>query len=152
MPDGRWQEVNIDFKEPLPSGQYLMVMIGSYSRYPEIEIVSSTATQKVIPKIDPIFSRHGVPRKAKSDNGPPFDSKDFAQYMHVIGVEHSTSTPLWPQGNAEVKAFMKPLGKALATAQAEQRSWSQEFSRFFIELSYNPSFFNKGSTSSTFIQ
>ena len=77
MVDGPWQEVNIDFKGPLPSGQYLLVIIGSYSRYPKVEIISSTAAQKVIPKIDTIFSRHGVPRKAKSDNGPPFDSEDF---------------------------------------------------------------------------
>ena len=56
--------------------------------------------------------------------------------MHVIGVEHST--PLWPQGNAEVEAFMKPLGKALATAQAEQRSWSQELSRFSLSYRTTP--------------
>ena len=78
MPDGPWQEVNINFKGPLPSGQYLLVIIDSYSWYPEVEIVSSTASQKVIPKIDTIFSRHGMPQKARSDNGPPFDSEDFA--------------------------------------------------------------------------
>ena len=138
MPDGPWQEVNIDFKGPLPSGQYLLVIIYSYFQYPEVEIVSSTAAQKVIPKIDTIFPRHRVPRKAKSDNGPPFDSEDFARYMHVIGVEHSASTPLWPQGNAEVEAFMKPLGRALATAQAEQCSWSQELSRFLLSYRTTP--------------
>ena len=39
MLDGPWQEINIDFKGPLPSGQYLLVIIDSYSRYPEVEIV-----------------------------------------------------------------------------------------------------------------
>ena len=72
VPDQPWQEVNIDVKGPLPSVQYLLVIIDSYSWYPEVEIVSSTAAQKVIPKIDTIFSRHGVPRKAESDNGSPF--------------------------------------------------------------------------------
>ena len=58
--------------------------------------------------------------------------------MHVIGVEHSTSTPLWPQGNAEVEAFMKPLGKASATAQAEQRSLSRELIRFLLSYRTTP--------------
>ena len=70
MPDGLWEKVNIDFKGALPSGQYLLVIIDSYSLYTEVEIVSSTAAQKVIPKIDIIFSRHRIPQKAKSDNGP----------------------------------------------------------------------------------
>ena len=78
----------------------------------------------------------------------PFDSKDFARYMHVIRVEHSTLTLLWPQGSTEVEAFMKPLGKALATAQAEQPSWSQELSRFLLSYHTTLHSSTKGSTSS----
>ena len=53
-------------------------------------------------------------------------------------MEHSTSALLWPQGNAEVEAFMTPLSKALVTAQAEQCSWSQELSPFLLRYHTTP--------------
>ena len=36
-----------------------------------------------------------------------------------MGIQQTTSTPFWPQGNAEVEAFMKPLGKAIRTANVK---------------------------------
>ena len=33
--------------------------------------------------------------------------------MTAMGIKHSTSTPLWPQGNAEPEAFIKnPLASS----------------------------------------
>ncbi len=52
--------------------------------------------------------------------------------MLAMGIQHTTSTPLWPQGNAEVEAFMKPLGKAIRTANVEGRPWRQELSKFLL--------------------
>ncbi len=79
-----------------------------------------------------MFARHGVPSQVISDNGPPFQSNEFHRYMLAMGIQHTTSTPLWPQGNAEVEAFMKPLGKAIRTANVEGRPWRQELSKFLL--------------------
>ena len=51
-----------------PTGQYIIVLIGKYSRYPEAEIVNSTSAKTLIPKLDAIFARHGIPHTFKSDN------------------------------------------------------------------------------------
>ena len=38
-----WQNLAIDFYGPVPrSGQYLLVVIDTYSKFPEVEIVKST--------------------------------------------------------------------------------------------------------------
>ena len=97
------------------------MVVDCYSRFPEIEILTTISAQKVIPKLDSIFARHGIPSHLTSDNGPPFQSSEFGRYMTAMGITHTTSTPLWPQGNAEVEAFMKPLGKAIKTAHLERR-------------------------------
>ncbi len=73
-----------------------------------------------------------------SDNGPPFQSHEFSRYMTALGIEHTTSTPLWPQGNAEAEAFMKPLGKAIKTAHAERRPWQQELAKFLLNYRQTP--------------
>ena len=67
MPNRPWDEVKIDFYGPLPTGQYILVVIDCYSRFPEIEILTTTSAQKVIPKLDSIFARHGIPSHLTSD-------------------------------------------------------------------------------------
>ena len=138
MPKGPWQTIHADFYGPLRTGQYVLVLIDKYSRYPEAEIIKSTSAKTVIPKLDAIFARHGIPYTLKSDNGPPFNSNELKEYLTKLGVKHETSTPDWPQGNSEAEAFMKPLGKAVKTARAENRNWVQELSRFLLSYRTTP--------------
>ena len=35
MPTGPWQYLNADFCGPFPTGEYVLVVIDAYSRYPE---------------------------------------------------------------------------------------------------------------------
>ena len=120
MPKRPWDEVKVDFCSPFPSGHYLLVVIDCYSRFPKVEILKSTAAPKVIPKLDTIFARHGIPTTVISDNGPPFQSDEFSRYMKELGIKHNLATPLWPQGNSEVEAFNKPLEKAIRAAWIEK--------------------------------
>ena len=48
-----------------------MVVIDEYSRFPEVEIVTSTPARSTIPKLVAIFARKGIPDVLKSDNRPP---------------------------------------------------------------------------------
>ena len=70
LSDGPWQEVSIDFAD-LPNGEHLLVIVDDYGPFPEVEIVSSTSSRAVLPKIDKVFSAFGIPVLAKTDNGPP---------------------------------------------------------------------------------
>lgn len=58
--------------------------------------------------------------------------------MATMGIKHNTSTPLWPQGNSEVEAFMKPLGKAIRSANLEGRLWRQELANFLLAYRSTP--------------
>ena len=138
LPNKAWDKLKIDFYGPLPTGQYILVVLDCYSRFPEVEVLSSISAKSVIPKLDAIFARHGVPSQVVSDNGPPFPGHEFNTYMTKMGIKHTTSTPLWPQGNAEVEAFMKPLGKAIRTANLEGRPWKQELSKYLLAYRSTP--------------
>ena len=104
-----WDKLKIDFYGSLPSGQYILVIMDCYSRFPEVEILTSISAKNVIPKLDYILAWHGVPSKITPHNGPSFQSHEFHRYMIMMGIKHTTSTLLWPQGNSEVEAFMKPF-------------------------------------------
>ena len=67
LQEGPWQHVDIDFCGQFPSGDYLLVAIAEYSPFPEVKIITSTSAYSTIPKLDKIFSTHGVPEVVKSD-------------------------------------------------------------------------------------
>ena len=134
-----WSSLAIDFDGPIPqSGQYLLVVTDIYSKFPEVEVVNSTESRAIIPKLDKIFATHGIPKTVKTDNGPPFNGQEFGKYMDTLGIEWKTSTPLWPRGNAYAESVMKPLGKLLKTAKVEGKNWRQELQRFLLLYRQTP--------------
>ena len=138
MPKGPWDTIHVDFYGPLPTGEYILVAIDRYSRYHEVEVVRSIKASTVIPRLDQIFARHGIPTTIKSDNGPFFNGTEYKRYLEVLGIKALYSTPKWPQGNEEAERFMQPLGKALKTARVEHRPWQQELNRFLLQYRTAP--------------
>ena len=67
MPERPWDTLHMDFYGPLPSGEYLLVVIDRYSRFPEVELLRSIEASSVIPKLDRIFAIHGIPGIIKTD-------------------------------------------------------------------------------------
>ena len=88
-----------------------------YSRFPIVEIDSSTSANVVIPKLDKIFSEYGIVDIVKSDNGPPFNSQQFKQFSNELGFHHRKITPLWPMANAEVEYLAAILAAILENMQ-----------------------------------
>lgn len=138
LPKAPWKEVAVDFVGPFPSGELLLVAIDEYSRFPEVEILHSTTAKAVIPKLDSIFSRQGIPDVVKSDNGPPFNSCEFANFASFLGFHHRKVTPYWPKANGEVERFMRTLGKAIRTANVEQKNWKQAMHVFLRQYRATP--------------
>ena len=122
---------DVDFCGPFPTGEYTLVVIDAYSRFPEVEIVRSTSAKSTIHKLERIFATHGLPNTLKSDNGPPFQSSEFKQFMKENGIKHQRITPLWPQANSEAENFMKPMEKAIRAAHIEKKNWRTELYRFY---------------------
>uniref|UniRef100_H2ZZ81 Gypsy retrotransposon integrase-like protein 1 n=1 Tax=Latimeria chalumnae TaxID=7897 RepID=H2ZZ81_LATCH len=76
LPNSPWKGISIDFAD-LPTGEHLLVISDDYCRYPVVDIIRSTSTQTVVPRIDKIFSEFGTPESVKSDNSQPFHSHEF---------------------------------------------------------------------------
>ena len=93
LPRGPWLELSIDFCGPLPTGEYLLVIIDEFSRFPVVEVVRSTSAETVIPVVDNVFSLLGYPEIVKSDNGPPFNGHVWKAFMQENGIRHRKITP-----------------------------------------------------------
>lgn len=65
-----------------------MVVIDAFSKWPEVEVMSSTTTEKTIEVLRSLFARHGLPAQIVTDNGP--------QFMKRNGIKHIRSAPYNP--------------------------------------------------------
>ena len=138
LPSGPWEHVAVDFKGPVPSGEYLLVVIDEYSRFAEIEITRSTSMKSAIPKLDKNFLSFGIPVKVRSDNGSPFSCDEFDKYAKYLGFVHKTITLEYPQANGLVENFNKMIGKVLRTASVEHKNWKQELYKFLCNYRATP--------------
>ena len=107
LPSKAFKVVSVDFASA--DGETVLVIVDDYSLFPFVEPVNSTTPTAVISKLDQIFFTFGTPDTVKSDNGPPFTSREFAKYAQTLGFKHCKMTPLWPRANGEVERFVKTL-------------------------------------------
>ena len=69
-----------------------------------------------------MFATHGTPRWLESDNGPPFNSKEFAEFAKTEGFYHHRVTPEHARANGEAEIVMKLLNKTEQIAHLQGRS------------------------------
>ncbi|XP_064468821.1 uncharacterized protein K02A2.6-like [Ornithodoros turicata] len=138
LPDGPWQSLAADFAGPLPGNSYLLVVVDEYSRFPIVATLSSLTTTSVTAKLNDIFAVHGLPHVLKTDNGPPFFSKEFASYLRQNGIRHHRTTPLWPQANGEAERFIRSIKKTVKAAGASGSNWKEEISNYLLNYRATP--------------
>lgn len=85
-------------------------------------MVYSTAVKPTKEKLKKVFAEYGTPEVLESDNGPPFNSRDFADFAMEEGFRHHKITPLHPQANGEAESFMKLLNKTEKRSRLENKS------------------------------
>ena len=126
LPTQPWQDLAVDLLGPLPTGEYLLVVVDYFSRFFEVAVTKSVTSGKMISCLEAMFATHGLPLSIKTDNGPQFVSEEFEVYLRDNNIEHRTSTPLWPQANGEVERQNRSLVKAMRAAHSEGRDWRKE--------------------------
>ena len=130
IPNEAWTNLRMDFYGPVhPTGEMIIVVEDEHSRYPDLEIIHSTSSATVTPVLETMLSRFGIPNVVRTDNGPPFNGKEFAQFAKYLGFEHITVAPLSPWTNGMVERFMPVVKKIIQVAKAQGRNWRQELQR-----------------------
>ena len=97
------------------------VLVDYYSRYFEVDILTTVTSAKVIGSLEKFFCTHGLPQSLKTDNGAQFVSEEFERYLKENDIEHRTSTPLWPQANGEVRDRIEVFSKSLELPKQKRR-------------------------------
>ena len=67
------------------------------------------------------FSRHGIPDKLITDNGPQFSSIIFKQYSKEYGFQHQTASPHYPQSNGLAEKAVQTAKNLIKKAILDKR-------------------------------
>ena len=147
IPAAPWHNLSADFLGLLHTGELILVVICDLSRFPEVEIVTSTAasivipkldnmfarhgisevliTNKqtaasiVIPKLDNMFARHGISEVLITNNCPPFNGSELTKFARYAGFEHREITTIWLCANGDAGRIMACLMKATRAAHVK---------------------------------
>jgi transposase InsO family protein len=124
LPRAPCVELSIDFFGPIaPTMEYILVLVDDYSRFVIAEVISTTSADVVIRKLEYIFSLFGNVEVVRSDNGPPFSSKQYEDYALRAGFKRRLITPAWPMANGLDKSIIKSMGKVVRTARIDGVPW-----------------------------
>ena len=67
--------------------------------------------------LEELFSVEGIPDEIMSDNGPPFNGKEFSSYLTGLGIRHTTSSPNYPRSNGFIERQIQTVKKAHRKSQ-----------------------------------
>ena len=71
-----------------------------------------------------LFSIEGYPDEIVSDNGPPFQSKEFAKFLSGLGIKHTTSSPGYPRSNGFIERHIQMV-KNMLSKSSNTRSFQE---------------------------
>ena len=119
-------------------GKYLLLVATDvFTKWPEVYLVSATSAQQTIEKLRAMFATHGIPITIVSDNGPPFASVEFKQFMDANGVNHRRVPPYHPSSNGAAENLVKSVKKFLEKAD-KSSSIQTKISRFLASYRNTP--------------
>ena len=114
LPSHPWEKVAADLFQ-LKGKSYLLA-VDYYSKYVEVQTLSSTTSTSVVASLKAIFSRHGIPTTFVSNNGPQFNSEEMRTFSKEYGFQHITSSPYYPKSNRQAERTVKTVKHLLGNS------------------------------------
>ena len=125
-PYAPWKRVHVDLDH------MFLLVVDAHSKWPEVMIMSSTTSPKVIETLRSMFSHYGLPEQAVSDNGPQFTSLEFAQFMRNNGIKHIKCAPYHPASNGLVERFVQTMKRPLKAEERDGKTIHHRLAEFLL--------------------
>ncbi|XP_026729556.1 uncharacterized protein K02A2.6-like [Trichoplusia ni] len=138
LPSEPWVDTAVDLMGPLPSNDYIFVIVDYYSRYKEVKVCRTITSSEIINQLKDIFSRLGNPVSITADNGRQFTSEDFKLFCSERNIKLYNTKLYWPQQNGEVERQNRDILKRLKIAQAEKKNWKESLREYMVMYNSTP--------------
>ncbi len=130
---------------------YLVTVMDDYSRFILAwELKSDMASNSLIDVVQKAVDATGmtdVPVEDRamllSDNGPGYISRQFGDYLRLVGIRHILASPYHPQTNGKIERYHRTLKGELSLMPCEMPGELKEAIRAFIDY-YNYRRYHEG--------
>ena len=102
VPELPWQQLGTDLFDCIGKKKWLIVP-DYYSEFFEIAELSNKTAPTIIESTKKIMATHGIADIVICDNGPPFNSKEYAQFSKDYGFKINFMSPTHSQTNGMVE-------------------------------------------------
>ncbi|XP_065182282.1 uncharacterized protein LOC135812991 [Sycon ciliatum] len=120
-------------------GWEYLVYVDRHTGWPCIAKIGRTASSAdVIRVFRGWFADVGVPSILTTDGGPQFSSRRFAEFCTRWQVQHSTSSPHYPQSNGHAEAAVKAMKSLVLKTTSDGNLDVDEFRRALLEWRNTP--------------
>ncbi|XP_048482870.1 uncharacterized protein K02A2.6-like [Plutella xylostella] len=133
VPEKPWSRVHVDFAGPF-QGKTFIVLIDSYSKWFEAEIIQSMSSGTVISVMRKIFASQGLPDVLVSDNGRAFSSVEFNMFLKKNGIRHLYSPPYHPATNGQIERAIQTFKNKLKKMSESDIPWSEKMPKALYAL------------------
>ena len=96
IPEGPWRKLGMNYFKF--NGNSYVLICDYFSKFPFL-YRAKTSFWSLRDHLIDLFSIEGYPDEIVSDDGPPFQSKEFAKFLSSLGIRHTTSSPGYPCSN-----------------------------------------------------
>ena len=98
--EGPWRKLGMDYFNF--DGNSYVLICDYFLKFPFL-YRAKTSFWSLRDRLINLFSIEGYPDEIVSDNGPPFQSKEFAKFLSGLGIKHTTSSPGYPHSNGFIE-------------------------------------------------
>ncbi|XP_058816377.1 uncharacterized protein K02A2.6-like [Topomyia yanbarensis] len=126
-----WQRLHVDYAGPF-EGHYFLIMVDSYSKWPEIIRTQTITSSTTIELMFETFARYGLPETIVTDNGTQFSSNQFREFCESLGIVHIRTAPYHPQSNGWAERFVDTLKRSLRKILPETQNSISKSLQIFL--------------------
>ena len=120
-PSRTWERVHLDFAGPF-QGYMFLVGVDTFSKWPEVKVMSMTTASATLDVLREWFTRHGNPRQLVTNNGTRFVSDAFSNFSKMNGIKHVRCAPYHPASNGLAERFVQSLKQSLKATAKDDRT------------------------------
>ena len=120
VPHEPWERIAMDYF--YMNGKLYILICDYFSKFPFLFQVKTTSFANLKDHLEELFSVEGIPDEIMSDNGPPFNGKEFSSYLTGLGIRHTTSSPNYPRSNGFIERQIQTVKRLIEKANSSGRS------------------------------
>ena len=126
IPEGPWRKLGIDYFAF--DGNSYVLICDYFSKFSFL-YRAKTSFWSLRDRLIDLSSIEGYPDEIVSDNGPLFQSKEFAKFLSGLGIKHTTSSPGYPCSNGFIERHIQMVKNMLSKS-----SNTQSFQKVLADL------------------